>query len=141
MENNILILLLKIGGIAQIAMALGSLFLPGILRWRQGLSTMPVLLRQMFWVYAGYIFGTNVWLGIVTLVCTSELLRSSSIAIAFVLYAAVYWLVRVGLQFFYFNKSNVPRKTILKLGELALNCNFIFLAIIYSWTVVEQLFL
>lgn len=137
MKNTLLLLLLEIGGITQIIMAIGSLMLPGILHWKEGLSRMPHFLRQMFWVYAAYIFGTNIWLGILSIICAQDLAGGGLLSITITVYAALYWLARVGIQFFYFDKKEIPKKGMYRLGEIALDCNFIYLAALYSWTVIQ----
>lgn len=130
------ILILQLAGVSQIIMALGSLVLPRLLNWKQGLSKSPILLRQMFWVYAAYIFATNIWLGLVSLLFPKTLLEGGSIAGAFLIYACLYWLSRVGLQFFYFDKSHVPKGFWYRIGEIALDTNFILLALVYLGVVL-----
>jgi len=51
--------LLVLVGLGQIALALVSLMLPRILRWREETARLSPLTRRIFWVYAGYILGTQ----------------------------------------------------------------------------------
>ncbi len=134
-----LLLVLKIGGISQIAIALGSLILPRVMGWKQGLGNVEPLLRQMFWVYAAYIFCTNIWLGLVSLFCTEELIDKSPIGMFVAIYAALYWVARVILQFFYFDRSSFPDGRIYRIGEYLLDATFIFLSMIYIFIVFRYM--
>lgn len=131
MKNQIYIIILKIAGLSQVLMALGSLCLARVLHWKEGLASMPVLLRQMFWVYSGYILFTNIALGLITLLFPADLMENRSLGAAILLYAALYWLARLVLQFFYFDKKDAPEGALYRLGAVALEVNFIFLALAY----------
>lgn len=138
MESQVLILLLKIAGLSQIVMAFGSLVLPRVLHWKEGLAQAPVLLRQMFWVYSGYILLTNIALGLVTLLFSVELLSNNTLGRSLLLYASLYWLVRLVLQFFYFEKKDAPKGLLYRFAEVALDANFVFLALAYSGALIWQ---
>jgi len=140
MKNIELSILLKIAGCAQLFMAIGSLLLPRWLNWRKSLAKMPVLLRQMFWVYSGYILMTNIALGLVSILNPMDLLSNRDLGIAFLIYAALYWLIRVLIQFFYFDKTDAPKGTFYRYGEIALDANFIFLALVYSLALATHYF-
>lgn len=140
MENINLSLWIKIAAAAQLLMAMGSLGLPHWLRWKESLRDMPVLLRQMFWVYSDYIWMTNISLGLVSLFYAADLQKSNVLAAGILVYAAAYWLIRVFLQFFYFDKKDAPKGIWFKLGEIALDANFIFLALVYSCALATKWF-
>lgn len=54
---------LRVIGVGQLLLVLASLWLPRVLRWPQQLAQLEPLTRRIFWVYAGYIVGTNTFLG------------------------------------------------------------------------------
>jgi hypothetical protein len=89
-------------GAGQIALALASLWLPRILRWREQTALLQPLTRRVFRVYAGYILGTNLCLGAVSAVAPEWLLDRSPLARAVAGYAAAYWGVRLVIQFVWF---------------------------------------
>lgn len=91
--------LIRIAGLGQIVLAAGSPLIPRALDWHRKLASLDPLLRRLFWVYACYILGTNLALGLVSLLAADSLLIATPLAIAVNLYAAVYWGARVTIQF------------------------------------------
>lgn len=120
-------------GLAHILLALGSFFIPKLLNWSTALRAVPVLIRQMFWTYAGYILAINIFFGLISIVCVDELLSESLLAKALLLLITLYWLARVIIQFTYFDKKDVPRKGFFLLGEIVLNVLFILFTLCYGW--------
>ena len=118
-------------GIAHFGLSLGSLYIPHALRWKTHLSHLQPLLRQMFWTYAGYILAINVAFGLISTGGTSELVSGSFLARSVTLLIGLYWLVRVAIQFFYFDTSSAPQGKWYKAGELALVALFCLFAVTY----------
>ena len=48
-------------GIGHFALCIGSLFIPKAMEWQKHLKNLQLLLRQMFWTYAGYILCINIF--------------------------------------------------------------------------------
>jgi hypothetical protein len=107
-------------GIGHFALCLGSLYIPKAMNWRSHLATLHPLLKQMFWTYAVYILVINLSFGIVSVFGSDELLNRTFLAKAITLLIGVYWLTRIGIQFFYFDRSQAPKGLIFLLGEFAL---------------------
>jgi len=125
--------LLFIAGISQIFLVLGSLTIPKLLHWKQELDKVNPLIKQMFWTYAGYILVTNLSFGILTLIAPEELMNGSTLAIAITLFISIYWIVRIFVQFFYFDRSSAPEGFIYRWGEVGLVSLFVYLSIVYSY--------
>jgi len=120
-------------GLAQVGLVLGSLAIPTILKWKVELSKVQPLIRQMFWVYAAYIVGINLCFGFISIFDYKELTNSSGLAMLITAFIAVYWISRVLIQFFYFDRATFPAGKWNKLGEAALVAVFIFLSIVYCY--------
>lgn len=120
-------------GIGHLALGLGSLVIPKMLNWKGALSTTPVLIRQIFWTYAGYIFSINIFFGIVSLLYTDELLSGTGLSKALLILITLYWLSRVVIQFVYFDKTGIPEKFIYKAGEIVLVSLFIVFTLVYGY--------
>jgi hypothetical protein len=131
MEINIIVMLLFISGIGHIALCAGSIFIPRVLKWSDHLKNLQPLLKQMFWTYAAYILVINFCFGIISLIATEELLNRSMLAKSITLFISLYWLARIGIQFFYFDKSNAPKGFIYTLGEISLIALFVFFTVVY----------
>jgi hypothetical protein len=126
-------ILLRFAGLAQIALVIGSFAIPRILNWRGELAKVQTLIKQMFWTYAAYILVINLCFGLVTVFCYQELSGGSRLATLLDAFIAVYWISRVLIQFFYFDRAAFPNGLWHKLGEMVLVSLFVFLSIVYTW--------
>ena len=128
---NLLHYFLVISGVAHFALCIGSLAIPKALKWTDHLRNLQPLLRQMFWTYAGYILVINFGFGVVSVFGADELLNHSFLAKSLTFFIGFYWLGRVLIQFFYFDRSNAPKGFIYTLGETALVILFVAFTIVY----------
>jgi hypothetical protein len=119
-------------GLAQVTLAFGSLAIPKILKWTGELAKVQPLIRQMFWTYAAYIFVINLCFGLISLLDYKELTSTSNLATIITGFIAVYWISRVLIQFFYFDRKNFPPGILNKLAEVALVTLFVFLSVVYG---------
>jgi hypothetical protein len=138
--ETILSYLIIISGAGQLALAVGSLTIPRVLKWNEKLAAIEPLLRQMFWTYAGYILSINISFGIISLIAPSELINHSNLARYLTILIAIYWLARVLIQVFYFDKSSAPRGQIYVLGEILLMTAFVFFSLSYGLAALYNLF-
>ena len=121
-----------LAGIGQIGLVMGSLAIPRLLNWRQELLKIQPLLRQMFWVYAAYIVVINLCFGLISVFDFRELTNGSGLATIIDGFIALYWVSRVFIQFFYFDRANFPSGKWYAAGEAALVALFIFLSAVYG---------
>ncbi len=121
-------------GIGQIALVLGSLAIPKILKWKDELRKVQPLVRQIFWTYAGYILVTNFSFGLISVFATKQLIDGSVLASAITGFITLYWFSRVAIQFFYFDRNSFPPGRFLLIGEILLVTLFVFLTLVYGWS-------
>ena len=117
----------------QLGLALASLALPRLLGWREQLAPQRPLIRQLFWTYAAYIWATNVCLGLVSIAAPQSLLDGGNLARLLCGYIACYWGARLGIQFFYFDRSDAPSGPFYRLSEAGLILLFSYLTALYGW--------
>ncbi len=129
--------LLILAGLGQLALALGSLALPRILRWGDDTAKLRPLTRQVFWTYAAYIWVTNICFGVISTFAPDWLLDRTPLARVVAGYITAYWGARVLVQFFYFDRSEAPPGVFYKLAEVALVALFIFLTAVYGYAAVS----
>jgi hypothetical protein len=98
-----------LAGIAQVGLVIGSLAIPSILKWRMELAKVNPLIRQMFWTYAAYILVINLCFGLLSICCAAELTDRSTLALLCNAFIAMYWISRVLIQFFYFDRASFPK--------------------------------
>ncbi len=130
---------IKFAGLGQIVLVLASVAIPKCLEWNKGLADLRSLLRQMFWTYAVYVTGVHLFAGVVSFGASDELVNGSFVSTAVCLLMALWWGARVVIQFFFFDRTDVPDTLFNKLAEVGLVSLFLYLTIVYSWAVIENL--
>ena len=119
-------------GLAQLALAGGSLAIPAVLDWSEDTAKLRSLTRQVFWTYAGYIWATNVCFGLVSVFFPESLLDGSLLARLVSGYIAIYWGARVLVQFLYFDRTHAPSGLTFKIAEVCLVSVFVSLTLVYA---------
>lgn len=126
--------LLFFAGISQMALAIGSLAIPNVLKWKQELSNVHILIKQMFWTYAAYILFINLSFGLISVFAYKYLSDGSVLACAISGFIAIYWISRVAIQFCYFDRRSMPTGWLNRLLEGVLVSLFVFLSTVYVVT-------
>jgi hypothetical protein len=126
-------------GIGQLAIVLGSLRIPHVLRWGDDVAKLRPLTRQVFWTYAGYIWGTNLCFGLISTLAPGWLIDGSPLAAAVTAFIAVYWGVRVVIQFVYFDRSDAPSGFIFRVAEIVLVGLFVFFTATYGYAAIVNI--
>ncbi|HZO08698.1 MAG TPA: hypothetical protein VFC77_04930 [Myxococcota bacterium] len=124
--------ILVLAGLGQLALALASLAIPRVLRWREETAKLRPLTRQVFWTYAAYIFSFHVAFGLLSALAPERLLDGTPLARTVAGFIAVYWGARLALQFFCFDRSERPPGAPAKLAEAALVSLFFGLTVVYA---------
>jgi hypothetical protein len=127
-----------LAGLGQIALALASLAIPRVLRWREDTAKLRPLTRQVFWTYAAYIWCTNVAFGLLSVLAPERLLDGSTLARAVSAFVALYWGGRVLVQFVVYDRSEAPPGLAAKLAEVAMVAAFVALTAVYGWVAVGR---
>ncbi|HZY40007.1 MAG TPA: hypothetical protein VFE53_25315 [Mucilaginibacter sp.] len=125
--------MIRLAGLGQVMLALGSLAVPGVLSWRAELIKVQPLIKQMFWVYAAYIFVINLCFALLSIFDSHDLQNGSTIAILITGFISLYWVSRVLIQFFYFDRKNFPAGGWHRAAEVLLVAAFVFFSLVYGW--------
>jgi len=131
--------IVRLAGLGQIALAAASTAIPFVLRWRKETAGLRPLVRQLFWIYAGYILGFHVAFGLLSLLAPGWLLDGSGLAAAVSGFIAAYWSVRLVLQFACLDRSDAPKGPWFSAAECALVTLFVFLSATYVSALVTNL--
>ncbi|MEO8084983.1 MAG: hypothetical protein ABI780_14265 [Ardenticatenales bacterium] len=130
--------LVLLAAIGQLVLIVASLAIPRVLGWRADTAKLRPLTRQVFWTYAAYIWATNLSFGLVSL-HPAWLLDGSPLAAGVTGFMSAYWIGRVGIQFFYFDRTDAPSGPAVRLAEVALVALFVYLAVVYGAAVAYNL--
>ena len=131
--------LIVAAGIGELGLVAASLAIPRALRWREDLARLRPLTRQMFWVYAAYIWCSNLAIGSVSTCAPRWLIDRTPLAGAVCSYIAMYWGARLLIQFAYLDRTDVPKGPQFVIGETALVGLFLHLTLIYGALAMRSL--
>ena len=123
-------------GLGQLSVLIASSLVPVRLDWRNALASLPELVRQLCWVYGGYVVLSIVSLGLISLINAQELAAGSCLARAFCAYAALFWGIRLSLQPLLAARPFLTTWW-LRLGYHLLTVLFISFTIIFAWGAVH----
>jgi hypothetical protein len=135
----ILATLIALAGVGQIALSVGSLAIPKVLKWPEELARLRPLTRQVFWIYAGYICSSHVAFGLLSVLAAAELTDGSLLAAAVSGFIAVWWAVRLVLQFACLDRRDAPPGLVFWLAEAVLVMLFVGFASVYGWAAVANM--
>jgi hypothetical protein len=119
-------------GVGQLGLVVASLAIPRALRWREDLARLRPLTRQVFWVYAAYIWATNLAFGMFSTFSPRRLLDRTPLAGAVCAYIAIYWGARLVIQFTYLDRTDAPKGLLFGIGETILVGLFVLLTLVYG---------
>jgi len=125
----ILITALWIAGFVQLAIALANFTLPRKLNYRENLTHLAPMVRQIFIVHSGYIVGIVVLFAATTFGFAPELAGGRGLGRFLAASMAVFWACRVPLQIFYYDPQ-VRRSH--RAGDVAITVALLFLAATYA---------
>lgn len=130
--------LVLIAGWLHFGILLASFAVPRVLDWQRELEKVPPLLRQLVWVHGAFVVLMIVGFGTLSVLLPSELASGSVLAKSVTAFVAFFWLIRVALQYTYFDaKPHLLRAPILRLGYHALTVVFLFHVVVYGMAALQ----
>ena len=133
-------LALWLAGIGHFCILFASFQVPGRLGWKKDLAQLTPFNRKLMWVYGGTTLLTIIAFGILTLFLHNEFLAGDRAAIALGTFIAIFWTLRIVVDFFYFEHADWPTGSQFVIGHFLLTALFTALAATY-WTVLIWSFL
>lgn len=124
-----LLRLLWLAGFVQWAIAFANVFLPRKLNYRENLSRISPIIRQIFIVHSFYIVGVVLLFVAVTLGFAGELAGGHGLGRFLAAAIAIFWLVRAPLQLIYYDASLRKEN---RWGDIAFTAAALYLAGAYG---------
>ncbi len=124
-----LLLLLWLAGLVQVAVASANLFLPAKLKYRENLSRVSPIIRQIFFVHSVYIVGVVLLFAAVTFGFAGELASGHGLGRFLAAAIAVFWLFRAPVQLLYYDATLRKENC---WGDIAFTAGALFLAATYG---------
>lgn len=127
---SIVLLLLWIAAGVQLAICAANFLLPRKLKYRENLSRVSPIIRQVFFVHSAYIVGVVALFAAATFAFAPELASGHGLGRFLAAAIALFWLCRVPVQLLYYD-SELRRSNCL--GDAAFSAAALFLAGTYGW--------
>ena len=126
-------LLILVGSLLHFSTLVAAAMVPGKLNWKEELAKLSPFLRRMFWVYGAFIVLCITSLGVISAVNYSELAAGGILARSFCTFTAVFWGLRLFVQFFVFDASEYLTSWVYKAGYHGLSHVFIYQVGVYGY--------
>jgi hypothetical protein len=130
-----LLQLLWLAGLVQVAIAFANIFLPAKLKYRENLSRVAPIIRQIFVVHSIYIVGVVLLFAAVTFEFAGELASGHGLGRFLAAAIAVFWLFRAPVQLLYYD---VTLRKENRWGDIAFTVGALFLAATYGAASLAQ---
>lgn len=125
--------LIIISGILHLGTLLGSAQVPKELNFQNELPKVAPLLRHWILVAGFYVVLNLIAFGVISLCYSNELASGEPLARAFCAYVAIFWGVRLLIQFFVFDARPYLRNWFLKVGYHGLTVVFLWQTTVYGY--------
>jgi len=132
-----LTLLLQIAGLLHAGLAWAGATMPRAVGLREHIHPLPPFIRQLFWVYYGFISLLLVSFGVLTFLFADEMAAGQPVARGLCALMAVFWTVRLFVAAFVFDVRPYLTNWFYRIGYQATNAVFLYLVAVYLWTVCQ----
>ncbi|HEY7087568.1 MAG TPA: hypothetical protein VH518_05720, partial [Tepidisphaeraceae bacterium] len=126
--------LIRIGGLLHFAILIAGVLMPRVLDWRTELRKLNPTSRHVIWVHGVFIFLTIIAFGLIAMIHAPLLAAGTSgLARSICAFIALFWGVRLIIQFALFDPGPLLSTPLLKLGYHGLTVVFIYFGLIFGW--------
>ncbi|WP_193213015.1 hypothetical protein [Luteolibacter marinus] len=123
---------LQLGGWSLVVLCIASLWIPKMLGWREKVAGLTPLMREVWWTYSCYIWGSHVFFAVLALGFPDWLTGRSPAAAAMSGFMLLWWSVRLWLQFFGYDLAEVATTPANRIAKHLLTLLFLSLVTLYS---------
>src|SRR6266404_8589970 len=124
---------LEVAAMAQLGVAGLNLGLVRLLRWRDPLSRLPLLMREVFQVHVWFISFTLAAFGVTTLrFAVSMAAKTDPAATWLAAIIAIFWGLRVLIQLAYYSASHWRHNMFRTMVHLLLLIMYFLMAVVYG---------
>ena len=121
-----------LGGLLHFSILTASALVPRVLKWKTALSSLDTMPRRIFWVYGAFIVLMIVGFGTLSVLFAADLASGSPLARGVCGFIAIFWGMRLLVQFFVFDATPYLKSWFLKVGYHALTIAFTLLTALYT---------
>jgi len=119
-------------GLLHFGVLIASALIPQVLDWKGDLQGVAPLTRKLVWVYGGYIVGNILFFGVLASSMPAALASGTPLARAICAFIALFWTVRLSLQYRVLYAKELVRGFVLTTGYHGLTLVFAFFALVFG---------
>jgi hypothetical protein len=128
---EVMSLALWLAGAGHFVVLIASFQVPYRLGWKEDLAKLTSFNRKLMWVHGGFAVYTIISFGVLTLLLHNEMLQGHRAGPALAAFIGIYWLLRVVVDFTYYDHSDWPKGKGFVAGHALLTLLFVFLFVTY----------
>ncbi|MGE3243705.1 MAG: hypothetical protein AB7G28_07195 [Pirellulales bacterium] len=128
---------IMLAGMCQFGILIASAAAPQLLDWKHSLAPLKRLNRQLIWTHGAYIAGSIAAFGLLSVVAPQLLTDGSPLARIVCGFIAVFWGVRLLLQWFVFDPAEHVTTFWLAAGYHTLTVVFLFVTCAYAFAAIN----
>jgi len=129
--------LLRIAALTHLGLLAAGLLMPRVVGLRENLLTLPIFIRQLFWVYYTFIGFCLISFGFGTFFLADQLASGTTLARAVCGFMALFWAIRFIVGTFVFDLRPYLISNWRRAGLTAANLVFTCLPILYGWVALR----
>lgn len=119
-----------LAGLAHFGLVAVGSQVPRVFRLRETLAPLGAATRRLIWTWGAFIVLANIGFGVLSLVYARDIAAGKGVAGGLALFISLYWLARLGCQYFAFNTEDWPKEG-GAIGKHALGALFLGMALVY----------
>lgn len=121
-----------LGGITHLGILSAGAVMTKVLNWKTELNQLNDLTRHIIWTHGSYVWLTILALGLVSVCYPYHLTSNNPLGLAICGFIALFWGIRLFIQFFCFDAKPHLTSIWLKLGFHGLTIAFAYFTIVYG---------
>lgn len=123
---------IRIAGVCLILLAILNLFVPRRFGWPAELQRLSLFTRQVFVVHCLFIVLILTLMGILSLFFAHTLLEPSPLAALILGGLSLFWLLRLGVQFFFYSPKLWRGNRFNTAMHVVFSCLWVYLVAVYG---------
>jgi len=105
LTRKLLLVHLHAGGVAMASLVVVNLFVPSRFHWREEMSRLSLVNRQIFQVHTIFLVLTLGLFSALLMTCASALLEPTRLSRAVLIGLTIFWALRMVVQWFFYSST------------------------------------
>jgi hypothetical protein len=131
---------LQIVGTLMLLLAAAHVVFPKRFQWKEELSRLSPLNRQIFIVHCLFILVVLVQMGLLSLVFTRTLIESTTLAVVVLSGLCMFWVLRLFAQWFVYDRKLWLGNRFNTVVHALFTCLWTYFSVVYGWALYLQFY-